>query len=62
MDNLERTLRTNRDWALDRIHKICDTDDPLDYMNAYSIVLEFQEWIDSEEDECDIISFVYKEK
>jgi len=62
MDDLERTLRTNRDWALGRIHKICDTDDPLDYMNAYSIVLEFKEWIDSEEEECDIISFVYKEK
>mgnify|MGYP001404783948 FL=1 len=62
MEDLERTLRTNHDWALDRIHKICDTDDPLDYMNAYSIVLEFKEWIDSKEEECDIISFVYEEK
>ena len=62
MDNLETTLNNNKNWAIDRIQKMCNTDDPIDYLDAYSVVLEFKEWIDSRDDECDILSFIYSEK
>ena len=62
MDNLETTLRNNRDWALKRIHRMCDTDDPYNFMDAAAIVSEFEEWFDTKNEECDILSFVFKEK
>ena len=62
MDNLETTLRNNRDWALKRIHRMCDTDDPYNFMDASAIVSEFEEWFDTKNEECDILSFVFKEK
>ena len=61
MDNFEKILGNNRTWAIDRIQKMCDTDDPIDYLDAYSIVLEFQEWIDSKDEECEVISFTFEE-
>ena len=60
MDNFEKILLSNRDWAINRVQKMCNTDDPIDYLDAYSIVLEFQEWIDSKDDE-NVISFTFEE-
>ena len=61
MDNLETTLRNNRDWALTRIHRMCDTDAPYNFMDAAAIVSEFEEWFDTKNEECDILSFEYEE-
>ena len=40
---------------------LCDTDDPYDFMDAAAIVSEFEEWFDTKNEECDILSFEYKE-
>ena len=55
MVTLEQTLRTTHDWAIDRIHSICDRD--ID--NAHAIQSEFSEWLDPNIDEHDIFSLEY---
>lgn len=52
---LEQTLRTTHDWAIDRIHSICDRD--ID--NAHAIQSEFSEWLDPDIDNHDIFSLEY---
>jgi|TARA_Y100000114_G_scaffold80796_1_gene74496 hypothetical protein len=41
---------------------MCDTDDPYNFMDAAAIVSEFEEWIDSKDDGCDVLSFIFEEK
>lgn len=55
MVTLEQTLRTTHDWAIDRIHSICDWD--ID--NANAIQSEFSEWLDPDIDNHDIFSLNY---
>ena len=46
MVTLKQTVRNSTSWAKDRIHTICESDDPLDYLNAYSVAQEFLEWLE----------------
>ena len=59
METLIETLRINHDWAIDRIHDLCDRDDDEEYENAYSIQQEFSEWLDPNIKEHDIFSLEY---
>lgn len=52
---LEQTLRTTHNWAIDRIHSICDRD--ID--NAHAIQSEFSEWLNPDIDNHDIFSLEY---
>ena len=42
METLEKTLRTSHDWAVDRIHFLCEEKD---YEDAHAIQSEFSEWL-----------------
>ena len=55
MVTLEQTLRTTHNWAIDRIHSICDRD--ID--NAHAIQSEFSEWLNPHIDNHDIFSLEY---
>lgn len=55
MVTLEQTLRTTHNWAIDRIHSICDRD--ID--NAHAIQSEFSEWLNPNIDNHDIFSLEY---
>lgn len=55
MVTLEQTLRTTHNWAIDRIHSICDRD--ID--NAQAIQSEFSEWLNPDIDNHDIFSLEY---
>ncbi len=57
MQTLEKTLRLNNSWAIDRIHTLCQDDSSTD--DAYSIVKEFDEWLEPELDEHDILSLEF---
>jgi hypothetical protein len=59
METLIETLQINHDWAIDRIHDLCDRDDDEEYENAYSIQQEFSEWLDPNIKEHDIFSLEY---
>jgi hypothetical protein len=59
MSILENTLRNSHDWAIDRIHTLCDRNDEYDYQNAYAIQQEFEEWLDPNIEEHDIFSLQY---
>ncbi len=59
MTLLEQTLRSSHDWAIDRIHTLCDRNDECDNENAYAIQCEFSEWLDVNISEHDIISLNY---
>lgn len=59
METLIETLRINHDWAVDRIHTLCDRNEEPEYQNAYSIQQEFSEWLDPNIDEHDIFSLEY---
>ena len=56
MQTLETTLKQSHDWALDRIHFLCENKD---YEDAYSIRIEFCEWLNPEIEEHDIVSLEY---
>jgi hypothetical protein len=56
MTLLEQTLRTSHDWAVDRIHTLCEDKGIED---AQAIQAEFSEWLNPEIQEHDIISFSY---
>ena len=57
MVNLEKTIQISHNWALDRIHTLCQDDSSTD--DAYSIVKEFDEWLEPELDEHDILSLEF---
>jgi hypothetical protein len=56
METLEKTLRTSHDWAVDRIHYLCEEKD---YEDAQAIQSEFSEWLNPEIQEHDIYSLAY---
>ena len=56
MVTLESTLRTSHDWAIDRIHSLCEQKD---YEDAHAIQSEFSEWLNPEIQEHDIFSLSY---
>ena len=55
MQTLESTLRLSHDWAVDRIHTLCEKN--ID--DARAIQSEFCEWLDPEILEHDIFSLEY---
>ena len=59
METLEQTLRESHDWAVDRIHFLCDKNEEYQYQNAYAIHKEFEEWLNPNIQEHDIFSLEY---
>ena len=53
---LEKTLRSSHDWAVDRIHAL---DEDKEVENARAIQYEFNEWMDPEIPEHDVFSLEY---
>ena len=56
METLEQTLQTSHDWAVDRIHSLCELKD---YEDAQAIQSEFSEWLNPEIENHDIFSLEY---
>ena len=56
MDHLDKTLKRNHDWVLKRVHDLVDEEYEGD---AYSLVQEFNEWLDPKEDDHEIYSLEY---
>jgi hypothetical protein len=56
METLEQTLRTSHDWAVDRIHFLCEEKD---YEDAHAIQSEFSEWLNPDIPDHDIFSLSY---
>jgi hypothetical protein len=56
METLEQSLRTSHDWAVDRIHFLCEEKD---YEDAHAIQSEFSEWLNPDIPEHDIFSLSY---
>ncbi len=62
MVTLEETLKQTHDWAIDRLHTLCDmrTDDVLESIdNAHALQLEFSEWLDPDIKDHQIFSLEY---
>ena len=62
METLEKTLQVTHDWAVDRLHILCDmkTDDVLKSVeDAYAIQSEFAEWLDPNLEDHEIYSLEY---
>ena len=62
MVTLEDTLKQTHDWAVDRMHTLCDTrtDDVLACVeNAHAIQSEFSEWLDPNIEDHEIFSLEY---
>ena len=62
MVTLEKTLEITHDWAIDRLHTLCDlkTDDVLESVeNAHAIRSEFAEWLDPNIEDHEIYSLEY---
>lgn len=55
METLEETLRQTHDWAIDRIHTICEED----IEDAYAIQAEFREWFNEDILHHEIISLEF---
>lgn len=53
---LNQTLRHSHDWAIDRIHSLCNNKE---FDNAQAIQIEFYEWLNPDIDEHDIYSLEY---
>ena len=51
MTLLEQTLRSSHDWAIDRIHTLCENKSTED---AQAIQAEFSEWMNPDISEHDI--------
>jgi hypothetical protein len=56
METLEQTLRTSHDWAVDRIHSLCEKKD---YEDAQAIQSEFSEWLNPDILDHDIFSLQF---
>jgi len=56
MITLEETLQTTHDWALNRIHTLCDKKC---IENAHAIQSEFGEWLNPDILHHDIFSLEY---
>ena len=59
MVTLETTLGHVHDWAVDRIHHLCETDDTFMLDDAFAIQSEFSEWLDPRIENHDIFSLEY---
>ena len=59
MATLEQTLRQSHDWAIDRIHTLCNINEEEQYQNARAIQLEFSEWLNPNIEDHDIFSLEY---
>jgi len=62
METLENTLQVTHDWAVDRLHILCDmkTDDVLRSVeDAHAIQSEFAEWLDPNNEDHEIYSLEY---
>ena len=62
MEILEKTLQVTHDWAVDRMHILCDmkTDDVLKSVeDAHAIQSEFAEWLDPNLEDHEIYSLEY---
>jgi hypothetical protein len=59
MATLVEALRSSHDWAIDRIHYLCEQNEEFEYQNAYAIQLEFSEWLDPNIEEHDVFSLEY---
>ena len=62
METLEKTLQVTHDWAVDRLHILCDlkTDDVLRSVeDAHAIQSEFAEWLDPNLENHEIYSLEY---
>jgi len=55
MVTLEQTLQVAHDWAIDRIHTLCEEN--ID--NAHAIQSEFSEWLNPEILDHDIFSLEF---
>jgi hypothetical protein len=49
-------MRTSHDWAVDRIHTLCENKG---IENAQAIQAEFREWMDPDIPEHDVFSLEY---
>ena len=56
MTTLESTLRHSHDWAVDRIHFLCEHDE-IEY--AHAIQSEFNEWMNPNIPEHDVLSLEF---
>jgi hypothetical protein len=56
METLEETLQTTHDWAVDRIHTLCEENC---FENAHAIQSEFSEWLNPDIPEHDIFSLEF---
>ena len=61
METLESTLSHVHDWAVDRIHYLCEFDESSisSLEDAYSIQCEFSEWLNPGIEDHDIFSLEY---
>ena len=60
MVNLEKTVQISHNWAIDRIHTLCQDDsDDSKIDDAYALTQEFDEWLEPELDEHDILSLEF---
>ena len=62
METLEKTLQVTHDWAVDRMHILCDlkSDDVLRSVeDAHAIQSEFAEWLDPNLEDHEIYSLEY---
>lgn len=60
METLIDTLRHSHDWAIDRIHYLCEKNEEYEYQNAFAIQQEFDEWLDPTIEEHDVFSLEYQ--
>jgi len=62
MVTLEQTLQKTHDWAVDRMHTLCEieTYDVLESVeNAHAIRSEFAEWLNPDIEDHEIYSLEY---
>ena len=62
METLEKTLQVTHEWAVDRMHILCDmkTNDVLKSVeDAHAIQSEFAEWLDPNLEDHEIYSLEY---
>jgi len=63
MATLDQTISQTHDWVLNRVHELTDesfVDGNIDILDdGYSIVQEFEEWLDPDSEEYDVISLEY---
>ena len=62
MEILEKTLQVTHEWAVDRMHILCDmkSDDVLKSIeDAHAIQSEFAEWLDPNLEDHEIYSLEY---